>query len=374
VEGFVGKTLKHIPLIIFALLQVMGIGPKAMAQTDAAPILFEASKPGEGEGLYVMDADGSNQRRLSVENGAGRAPVWSSDGCKIVFWHETRKPGEKPTKTGIHIMSADGSDQKPVIDDVSAEMEQDLRSYFSPDRSRIAFVSSERGQKNIMVINSDGTSVRKVTDGLYAFNPSWSPDGSKILFQTNGSPPRIRVIHADGTNLQDIGGGSEARWSPDGSKVVFVRAEIASAKQGHSDIIVMSSDGKNVKVLTDSTGMSLHPSWSPDGSRIAFQSLREDDIILEVINADGTNRTKIADHLLFDMSSGGEPSWSPDGSRIAFGRMPFAVGEIKTRGLEAFKFDIYTVAADGSNLKRLTTTGTAGHPVWSPTAKCQGSR
>ena len=183
---------------------------------------------------------------------------------------------------------------------------------------------------------------------------------------------RIRVINADGTNFLDIGGGSDARWSPDGSKVVFVKVGFASAEQGHSDIVVMSPDGRNVKVLTGGTGLSLRPAWSPDGSRIAFQTMSQDDVLLEVINADGTNRTKIADHLLFEMERAVEPSWSPDGSRVAFARMPFASGELKTRGMEAFRFDIYTVGADGSNLKSLTTTGYAAHPIWSPAPKCTG--
>jgi Tol biopolymer transport system component len=368
-EDFMSGMLKPVSLITLVLLQILSIGPQMIAETGASPILFEASSPGEGEGVYIMDANGNNQRKLNITTGKGRAPTWSRDGCRILFWNEIRKPGEKSIQTGIYVMNADGSGQRPVIGNVDAHMEQDLRSYFSPDGSRIVYIFAEMSQSSVMVAKLDGSDVRKLTEGFYAFQPSWSPDGSKILFGSNGRPPRIRVMNADGTNLQDIGGGSEAKWSPDGTKVVF-----CAAGQKGSDVAVMNSDGTNIKVLTGGTGMSLHPSWSPDGTRIAFQSVFQDDIILEVINVDGTSRTKVADHLVFEMSEAVQPSWSPDGFRIAFARMPSALKEIMSKGVDGLRFDIYTANANGSDLTRLTTSGMAAHPVWSPAATCKENR
>jgi TolB protein len=356
---------------VLALLPIMTTSPQASAQTGSQ-ILFEGGQ-GTQWGIFVMDADGRNQTQLDIRTGVGIAPTWSRDGCRIVFWHETRSTDNKLIRTGIYVMNANGSNQKPLIDNVNAGMEQDLRSYFSPDGSRIVFVSSEKSYNDIRVIDSDGSGAKTLTGGtagIYPFYPSWSPDGSHILFGSNGRPPKIRVMNSDGTNLQDIGGGqSPARWSPDGSRIAFV-----SAEQDHSNIVVMNSDGTNVKVLTGGTGRSLRPSWSPDGSRIAFQTVSDDDIFLEVVNVDGTHRAKLASNLLFEMDRAVEPSWSPDGSRIVFTRMPFPVSEIAKRGMASLSFDIYTVGVDGSDIKKLTTTGRALHPTWSPISKCQGNR
>jgi len=350
---------KIAPLSALALLLIMASSPHASAQTGAPQIVFQSATVGQG-GIFVMDADGSNQLRLVTGIGDALAPVWSRDGCRIVFRRGNHNAGEGFIRTSIYVMNADGSNQRLLVGDVDAGLEEDLRSYFAPDGARIVFVSQSN---DIMVINSDGSGVRKLTDGLYAFQPSWSPDGSKILFGSAGRPPRIRVANADGAGLQDIGSGTDAQWSPDGSRITFV-----SAERGHSDIAVMSSDGRHVRVLTGSSGYARLPSWSPDGSRIAFQTMRQDDVLLEVMDADGTRRTTLADHLLFEMSGAMAPSWSPNGSEVAFTRMPFPLSEITA---QALSFDIYAVGADGSNLRRLTTTGMALHPTWSPTPRCQ---
>ena len=124
--------------------------------------------------------------------------------------------------------------------------------------------------------------------------------------------------------------------------------------------MVMNAEGTNVTRLTGSRNTYL-PAWSPDGSRIAFKTIGRG---LDVINADGTNRIKLADQLEFDMLQQYPVSWSPDGSRIVFTR---ALGERSTAP------DIYTVNADGSNLTKLTTGGMSFDPVWSPTARCEKS-
>ena len=81
----------------------------------------------------------------------------------------------------------------------------------------------------------------------------------------------------------------------------------------------------------------------------------------------------VADHVLF-LDGAIPPSWSPDGSRIAFTRTPFLRKELMAKGAGANvneKFEVYSVNVDGSNLKALTSTGSALNPTWSPTPNCR---
>ncbi len=93
------------------------------------------------------------------------------------------------------------------------------------------------------------------------------------------------------------------------------------------------------------------------------------------MDADGTNRTKLSDQLMLFMAGETDVlSWSPDGSRVAFTRTDVPLkelGRLKEGGRTTVNIDIYTVDADGSNLRRLTTTGRNLWPTWSPTPRCE---
>jgi len=330
----------------------MAASPAASAQTAAGRIVFLSMRDGES-GLFVMEADGSDQTRLA--SGDVVAAVWSPDGCKIMF---------RPGLGEIHVMSADGADRTVVVPRTGGgDPQSDFRSYFSPDGELILFQARDldSGMRDIFVANADGSNPINLTNNTGAsmdWRPSWSPDGSKILFESRRQPRGIYVMNADGTAPRRLAAGDSPTWAPDGSRITFV-----SADRGHSDIVVMNADGTNVTPLTDGSGYARRFSWSPDGSRIAFESLDDDGVLLEVMNADGTNRTKIADQLMFTMGGSLPVSWSPDGSRIAFTRM--------AGGAEALSLDIYTVRADGSDLTRLTTGGMSVEPAWSPTSSCK---
>ena len=93
------------------------------------------------------------------------------------------------------------------------------------------------------------------------------------------------------------------------------------------------------------------PTWSPDGSRIAFDSERDGNLEVYVMNADGTGQTRLTDNPAAD----GVPAWSPDGSRIAF--MSNRDGD----------YEIYVMNTDGSGQTRLTVNSAADvAPAWSP--------
>jgi Tol biopolymer transport system component len=131
--------------------------------------------------------------------------------------------------------------------------------------------------------------------------------------------------------------------------VVFV----STRESGVNEIWTMRSDGTGARRLTHNTGNDQMPAWSPDGTRIVWASIRPGNPARElwVMNADGTEQRQLTSLG----TNPGFPTWSPDGSRIAF---QAARGD--------GNLDIYTIAADGGDLRRLTSTDSHLRPRWSP--------
>ena len=129
------------------------------------------------------------------------------------------------------------------------------------------------------------------------------------------------------------------------------RIAFRSNRDGNWEIYVMNADGSNVTRLANHPEGNESPAWSPDGRRIAFNSYRDGNLDIYVMNADGSNVTRLTNHP----EGNGSPAWSPDGRRIAF--TSYRDGNL----------DIYVMNADGSNVTRLTNHPEGnGSPAWSP--------
>lgn len=191
----------------------------------------------------------------------------------------------------------------------------DLFPLWSPDGSRIAFLSSRGANRaNIYVMNSDGSDVSPVTtDSVYAAYPySWSPDGSRLVFAGGQATGHIFVVSAEGSGLTRLTSDSAAdgspAWSPDGAKIAFVRADGPDSR-----IYVMNADGSAVIRLTNASASDVDPHWSAEGSTLAFTRYWPSDTAnsgVYVMNADGLGLHRIR--------QGHSPRWSPDGTRILF--------------------------------------------------------
>ncbi len=233
--------------------------------------------------LFVMRADGSGETQLTT--GSARYPVWSPDGSKLAYFSVL-----SCTLTG-----------GACVDD-------------------------------IYTVHADGSDVARLThfseQNSAARNPSWSPDGTRIVFSVSernaaGQTLRTRLyfVNADGSGLAPLtdpaAGGADdmPAWSPDGSKIAF----ISNRNGGVLHIFVMNSNGSNPVQLTAGPTPDILPRWSPDSVRIAFSRVLEGSVTYQVyvMNADGSGQVPLTPPPDSDSS----PTWSPDGSHLAFVRV-----------------------------------------------------
>ena len=276
----------------------IGSVPGVPAPSTSGKITFTVVGSGSGSGqIYVMNADGSNQTRLSQNGDDDGQPKFSADGSKIVF---------ASTRDGnfeIYSMNADGSNQTRL----TTNSGYDNIPAFSPDGSKIAFTSNRDGHPEIYLMDADGSKQTRLTyDETFNTTPVFSPDGSKILFDSLGpGGVGLRVINLDGTGRSLVAqDGNNPAYSPDGSKIAY-----DYGANGTSRIYVINADGSGLTQLAKADSQDYHPSYSPDSSAIAFSSNREGtsnrDSDIYTMNADGTRVTRLTKLNAF------EPSWAP---------------------------------------------------------------
>lgn len=216
--------------------------------------------------------------------------------------------------------------------------------------TRIAYVSTQTGNKEIYVMDWDGNNPLPLTkNGSINMNPDFSPEGYDIIFTSYkrgnpdlyrralSNPVEVAVSTRKGLNIT----GS---WSPDGSKIA-----LALSKDGDAEIYTMNRDGSHPARLTTNPALDLYPTWSPDGKQLAFVSDRLGKPQIFIMNADGSNVRRLTTSGSYNVN----PRWSPNGDRIAYSRM--------TEG----NFHIFVSAADGSSDVQLTTDGSNENPSWS---------
>ena len=157
--------------------------------------------------VYVMDADGSNLQNLTNNPRDDRNPSWSPYGARIAF--SARRKGHFENKFSIthevYVMDADGENQRRLTDNRS----NDWDPSWSPDGKRITFMADRKGNLekfNIYVMDADGGNVQNLTNHrAWDGSPSWSPDSQRIVFHSERDGNyEIYVMDADGGNLQNL--------------------------------------------------------------------------------------------------------------------------------------------------------------------------
>jgi Tol biopolymer transport system component len=280
-------------------------------------IAFVSNRDSNDE-IYVMSANGSGQTNLTNSLADDTFPAWSPDGSKIAF--VSARDGNEE----IYVMNADGSNLTRLTNNSAT----DRYPAWSPDGKHIVFASLRDFPWKIYVMDAadvdadgNGDNLTKLTNNAASdYTPAWSPDGSTIAFGSDRTGfNQIFVMNsANGSNQTRLTNTSTQEqfpnWSPDGKRIAF-----ASSRAGGYDIYTMEAvdadsdgNGDNLLRLTNTSATfppsgNFDPTWSPDGNLIAFQSDRNSDWEIYVMNADGSNQINRSNNPATD----GSPDWQP---------------------------------------------------------------
>jgi TolB protein len=309
-----------VPTVVFATrLPQAGIA----VTLSPAPVEFTTATPPPGSGpqgkivyvcqifktsatdqLCLMNADGSNQRRLTTDDRAKHFyPSLAPDGLSIVFSSNFSGQGQYD----IYEIDLSGNITR-LTRDIGILTAPEI----SPDGRQIAFTRGDGGENTaIWLMNRDGTNPREIYPK--GWDPTFSPDGTKILFATgvDGYGIQLSTVNLDGSgfqrisNLPDLRGRSD--WSNDNLWLVTY-----SGKPWLRELFMMNPDGSSPFQVSPMGGNSQGPSFSPDGAWIAFTSYydRYNDIHgceIYIIRIDGSNLTRLTDNDYCDW----QPRWGP---------------------------------------------------------------
>ncbi len=239
--------------------------------------------------VWVMNARGTNARKLTNHSAIDLSPSFSPDGERIAF-----VSSRDDWRYAIYIMDADGNIMEKLPSYPCHKYIFTLGPKWSPDGTQFAILSIRNGNSEVYIIDTDGSNEKNLSNNPWKdTHPAWSPDGKKIAFSSDrDGNAKIYVIGSDGSNLKRLTNttfwdGSPA-WSPDGKKIAF-----SSDRDGNSEVYVMNSDGKNQKNLTGNSATDAGPIWSPDGEKIAFTSDRDGNSEIYVMDSDGSNQKRL---------------------------------------------------------------------------------
>ncbi len=311
--------LWFVAVVVFGLACGGGSEPSLIA--SGGRIAYSVVMEDSYGDLYVMNADGSGQMPLTDSPGFDSAPSWSPDGSRIVFERISFDP---PDFAHIYVMNADGSGVTPLTDKQTSGEGVDVNPQWSPDGTKIAFISLRDGQQDVYVMNADGSGqTRLTTDGTMSQTElAWLPDG-RLSYAARSSTPMatngIFVMNADGSGkgrfmelrIEDSGltisSIASPVWSPDGTRVAFQASDVTVDGSAQTDIFVMNADGSALTRLTNHPEADTIPMWSPDGSWIAFNSQRDGNSEIYAIDVNGGELTRLTNSSTYEV----QPAWSP---------------------------------------------------------------
>ncbi|HXV78072.1 MAG TPA: protein kinase [Candidatus Polarisedimenticolaceae bacterium] len=280
--------------------------------------------------LFLRDVATGRTRQLTAGDRDDIQPAWSPDGAIVVFVRASNERGKlEPSEAlaGVYddgaLWAVDVSDGREtlVVDDA-------FNPAFSPDGSRIAVDASWAGPRRIWTTDARGRNPQQVTTGeseaVQHTQPAWSPDGARIVFQ-QGEKTKLDLRAVDATGgesiavTDDLYSDLDPVWSADGGHIYF-----SSYRGGGLNIwrVPVAADGRPVgapQQLTTGAGQDIQASLAPDGDRLVFTVLSQNADLWRLPVDPGTGAvTGEAEPIVVSTREDSRGAWSPDGRRLAF--------------------------------------------------------
>src|ERR1700677_774799 len=296
---------------------------------------------------YFGSVDDTGVRKIAHEFAADIIAQFGGTsllGSKIYF--VSNRTGHKE----VWVMDPDGSNQKQISHFNSIS----IMPTVSPDGTKIAFTSFARGNPAIFILSTDSGRRLPFYNQVASMNatPDFTPDGKQILYSSTASGwAQIYAANIDGSNLRRISSTRALEVEPKVNPKTGADMAFVSGRSGPQQIYRMNMDGTDVQRLSNGEGEASNPAWHPNGQVLAFAWTRGfatgnfNIFLMDVA-------TRKFHQLTYGAGRNENPTWAPDGRRMGFS---------STRsGSE----QIWTMLADGTQLKQLTMTGRNETPVW----------
>lgn len=325
--------------------------PLAERRAIAGTIAFVSEREGSPD-VFLIRPSGDGLRRLTDGPTADYPAAVAPDGSGVLVVAVSQDSSLHLEQLVFHPL--DGGEPR----EVGPRMGRSRSPSWSPDASWIVFESDEASFRDLYRIGVDGSSPLRLTDDEHGnFDPAVSPDGEWIAFASSrDGDAELYVMRADGSEQRRLTAFHRddwgAQWAPDGRTLAFL-----SSRGGGDRVYLLAPDGTGLRRLNPvaaDTGTAMvdvqeaEPAWSPDGTRIAFTRHTRD----------GTSRIWLAEPgkgQVREISDGrgrdGSPTWSPDGKYLVF-----------TSDRDGDP-ELYLMRADGSGVTRLTRSP---GPDWLP--------
>ncbi len=251
-----------------------------------------------GNGLYIMDWDGSRVDRLGIKGSLVLTPRWSKDGTKLLY------SSERNRQWGVYLLNFVKMTERRIFSSKGTNMAGD----FFPGGDEIVLSSSSDGTPDLYIFKISESKLTKLTStrGIDV-SPTVSPDGNSIAFVSDrGGSPQIYIMNRDGYDARRLtfegSYNTSPSWSPKGDRIVFV-----GRRGGKNQIFTIKPDSSALTQLTD-RGNNEDPSFSPDGRFIAFSSDRDGQKGIYIMRANGESQKRITPKGLRAFG----PRWSPN--------------------------------------------------------------
>jgi serine/threonine protein kinase len=272
--------------------------------------------------IFIMNADGSNPHQVTNMIFGACQPDWSPDGERLVFTSPCSKRQDQYPGANLYIINADSSG---LTDPLATGADGDFDPSWSPDGTRIAFASLRDGSPQIYVLTLGNNMVSRLTGASgdvllpdWSMQPAWSPSGTQIVFTGHGPLTNSLQIWV----MSDAGLGqsflihrgadlwnSLPDWSPDGKTILFTET-YGAQELGW----LMRSDYQATEVVHLRTGTNgMHGSYSPDGAWVAYESKDNEDSSrldydIYLVKVDGTG---VVERLTDTPTMEFDPAWRP---------------------------------------------------------------